>query len=74
MLVLIKRFLNFFKTPITLLQLPILYISYYFFKINKNNETKISWVIGVDEIASNIFFLKQILKPSTNVSFLKNKY
>jgi hypothetical protein len=74
MLVLIKRFLNFFKTPITLLQLPILYISYYFFKINKNNETKISWVIGVDEIASNIFFLKQILKPSTNVSFSKNKY
>jgi len=72
MLETLKILVRHLKTTITLLQLPILYISYYFFKIIKKRDTKYSWVIGVDEIAGNIYFLKNILKPSISVSFSKN--
>lgn len=60
MLETLKILVRHLKTPITLLQLPILYISYYFFKIIKKRDTKYSWVIGVDEIAGkyNIDFVE----------------
>ena len=72
MLETLKILVRHLKTPITLLQLPILYISYYFFKIIKKRDTKYSWVIGVDEIAGNIYSLKNTLKPSISVSFSKH--
>ena len=68
----VKIFIRYLKIPIIFLQIPILFISYYFFKIIKKKITKNFWVIGVDEIASNIYFLKNILKPSISVSFSKN--
>lgn len=54
------------------LQIMLLNISYLVNKlVYRSNK---SWVIGVDEIASNIYFLKNILKPSVSVSFSKNKF
>ena len=50
----VKQIVNFLKIPITYLQVPLLYFSYYFFKIFKKKNNN-SWVIGVDEIASIIF-------------------
>lgn len=69
-----KILITYLKAPITYLQISILFISYYFFKILKVKATKDSWVIGVDEIASNIYCLKNILKPSISVSFSYNTF
>ncbi len=74
MLETIKNIVRYLKTPITYFQIPVLYISYYFFKIIQKKDIKNSWVIGVDEICGIIFFLKNILKSSTNVSFSKYEY
>lgn len=70
----VKTLIRHLKIPIISLQIPILFISYYFFKIIKKKVTKNFWVIGTDEIAGNIYFLKNILKPSISVSFSKNVF
>jgi len=67
--------IRYLKKPLSYFQISLLYISYnFFFLIKKNKKIKNSWVIGVDEIASIIFFLKDIIKPSVSVSFSKNKF
>ena len=55
-------------------QIFVLYVSYFISKLLVKENDNISWVIGVDEIASNLHFIKNILKPSINVSFSKNKF
>lgn len=66
------------KTIIILLikymQIPLLYCSYYFFKLINRKPIKTSWVIGVDETASTIFFIGNVLTPSVTVSLSKNKF
>jgi hypothetical protein len=74
MLDVIKKIVSYLKIPITFLQVPLLYISYYFFKVFKKKNIKRTWVIGVDEIASIIFFLKDVLNPSISVCLSKNTF
>jgi hypothetical protein len=64
------------KFILSCIQIPLLYISYYFFKLLLNNSEKniYHWVIGVDEIASVIYFTKNVLKKSISVSLSKNKF
>ena len=54
-------------------QIFFLYLSYYISKLFVKKFLQRSWVIGVDEIASNIYFFQKILKPSVNVCLEKNK-
>lgn len=68
----VKQIVSFLKIPITYLQVPLLYISFYFFRILNKRKINTFWVIGVDEIASIIFFLKELLKPSVSVCLSKN--
>jgi hypothetical protein len=65
----IDRFKGLLKYP----QLLLLYISYYFFKLLVINKTD-KWVIGVDEIASTIYFVGNVVKPSITVCLSKNKF
>ncbi len=61
------------KNILIYFQLPLLYLSYCFFKFFvKKNSNK--WVIGVDEIAGNIYNLSNVLKPSISISLSKNKF
>lgn len=57
------------------IQYVFLFISFvifrFFIPLNKNHH---KWVVGVDEIASNIFFIGNILEKTTTVSFSKNKF
>ncbi len=61
------------KSILIYFQLILLYISYYFFKISIKKNTN-RWVIGVDEIASMIFFIGNVLDSSLTVSLSKNKF
>ncbi len=74
MIDIMKVIIRYFKTPISFFQIPLLYISYYFFKILKIKKIKNCWVIGVDEICGIIYSLKNILKPSINVCFSKHAF
>jgi hypothetical protein len=56
------------------LQYPLLILTYYWCKFFLKSSTKISWVIGVDEIAKFIYLLKNIFENSYAVSFSKNKF
>jgi len=55
------------------IQKVILYISYYFCKILVSNK-KDEWVIGVDEMASMIYFLGNTVMPSKTVSLSNNPF
>jgi hypothetical protein len=61
--------INLFIYP----QIFLLNLSYYISKLFAKKYLQESWVIGVDEIASNIHFFKKILKPSVSVCLEKNK-
>ncbi len=56
------------------LQMALLYLSYFLFSLINKQPTKTHWVIGVDEIAKNIFYIGRLLKQSTSISFRKNKF
>lgn len=62
------------KHLIAYFQIVILNISYYICDKFVKKEKKVSWVIGVDEIASTIFFTGNILNPSTTVCLGKNSF
>ncbi len=59
-------------------QIPLFLISFYFFKLisifSTKSKKKILWVIGVSEIASNIYFLSKIIKPSLTVCLDRNPF
>jgi hypothetical protein len=57
---------------ILFVQILLFIISYYFFRLIIKKTHK--WIIGVDEIASNIFFYGNILDDSLTVSLSKNKF
>lgn len=54
------------------IQVFLLNVSYSFFNLVVSKNTTMKWVIGVDEIASTIFFTGKILKPSYTVSLSQN--
>jgi len=54
-------------------QLLLLYLSYYFFKTFVTKKIN-KWVIGVDDIASTIHFIGEVLRPSIIVSLSKSKF
>lgn len=76
----IKVIHKIFMFVIDILQIFLLLITYYFFKLialvekifkkSKNNSCR--WVIGVREIANTIYFLGQVLKPSITVCLYEN--
>lgn len=58
-----------------LLQIMLLNISFFIFKLICSKKTRnISWVIGVSEIASMLYFIANIFKHSTSVCLDKNPY
>jgi len=59
------------KKSLIYIQIPLLYISYYIFKLFVKKEMN-KWVIGVDEVASNIYFISNVLRPSISVSLSQN--
>ncbi|RAZ24208.1 hypothetical protein CHL9426_05555 [Campylobacter hyointestinalis subsp. lawsonii] len=66
---------NIIKRVVYYFQLLLLKISFYLFRFfGITNKDKINWVIGVDEIASSIYFLGSILANSTTVCLSKNKF
>ncbi|WP_419773869.1 glycosyltransferase [Halarcobacter sp.] len=62
------------KNIIIYFQILLLTISYNLFRIFIKKDKKKHWVIGVNEIASNIYFLGNVLKPSKTINFSKNKF
>lgn len=66
---------NKIKDLIGVIQLLFLNGSYSFFHtLIKRNSIDTSWVIGVDEIASVLFFTGNVLQPSTTVCLGVNKF
>lgn len=65
--------MNKIRQNLIYLQLPLLYLSYFCFKIFVKKDTN-KWIIGVHEVASTIYFIGNILKPSITVSLSKNKF
>jgi hypothetical protein len=60
---------------ISLVQELILRTSYFLCKLVSTKRNKnISWVIGVSEISSTLYFLGNVLKPSTTVCLDKNPF
>jgi hypothetical protein len=47
--------------------------SYYFFKM-MGNQRGIAWVVGVDEIATNIKYISEALPDSYSISLSKNRF
>lgn len=66
---------NYFSSVFLLLQIILLNISYFIFKLIclKKNQN-ISWVIGVSEIASMLYFISNLFKHSISVCLDKNFY
>ena len=62
-----------FENSILILQIPILYFSYYFFFLFKAFIQKKKFVIGTDEIGKNIYDIGSALNDSTTVCLRKNK-
>jgi ribosomal protein S8 len=62
------------KEILYVLQIIIFYFSYYFYKFLLIKSNKTDWVIGVSEIANNIYFLGNILENSITVCLDKNSY
>ena len=53
----------------------LLYSSYWLFQIiGRKNNKRISWVVGVDEVAANIKYIAQALNNSYSVCLTKNKF
>jgi hypothetical protein len=56
-------------------QRVLLYSSYWLFRvIGRKNNKRISWVVGVDEVAANIKYIAQSLNNSYSVCLTKNKF
>ena len=62
-----------FENSMLVLQIPILYFSYYFFFLFKAFIQKKKFVIGTDEIGKNIYDIGSALNDSTTVCLRKNK-
>lgn len=56
------------------IQIYILYISYFICKFLRVKNNEKSWVIGVDEIASMLFFIGNLFHPSTTVCLGINRF
>ncbi len=65
--------LNVLKKNLVYIQIPLLYLSYYLCRLFVKKETN-KWVIGVDDMASTIYFIGNVLDPSVTVSLSKNKF
>jgi hypothetical protein len=65
---------NVLRFLISILQLILLYISYYFFLLFKKYIKKSKFVIGTHEIANNIYYIGKILDNSLTVCLKKNKF
>ena len=65
--------LDVLKKNLVYIQIPLLYLSYYLFRLFVKKETN-KWVIGVDDMASTIYFIGNVLNPSVTVSLSKNKF
>ena len=64
---------KYFENVIIYFQITLLYISYVISKILGSETMYHNWVIGVDEIASTLFFTGNVLQPSTTVCLQKNR-
>ena len=62
-----------FKNLMLLLQIPLLFFSYYFFFLFKGFISKIKFVIGTDEISRQIYGIGKVLDDSITVCLRKNK-
>ena len=62
-----------FENSMLVLQIPILYFSYYFFFLFRAFIQKKKFVIGTDEIGKNIYDIGSALNDSTTVCLRKNK-
>lgn len=55
-------------------QLILLNLSYFTFSLIKKYISEVKLVVGVDEIASNIFYIKNIVESSVSVCLGRNKF
>lgn len=65
---------NILHMTIEFTQKLILLVSFHLFDFFIKKDRNIKWVCGVTEIASTLFFIGNILKPSTTVCLDKNPY
>jgi len=63
-----------FKNLMLLLQIPLLFFSYYFFFLFKGFISKIKFVIGTDEISRQIYGIGEVLDDSITVCLRKSKF